>query len=263
MKKPGPLLHGAGFVRHVALSSVESGPAMGIIVVDLVAPVFFDQEDFIGQRGETLDLHARRTDWHMWYRQPNGIGTFLQQSLDVRRRNVSFDNVAIDDGRVAGLEFFRNVVVGPDLLQVDIDRDQGGLETVGFQILSPFAAAVSKGRLIDGDLQGGADTIPKGDQLHRSSAGRQQHPDQQCREQFDCHNFLLVGFALKEPIAVILGGKSRAGKRGFVRSPRPGRGEIQRRRYLFRNRTGSSPRDKPVRLARRSYREYSRGGMKC
>jgi hypothetical protein len=63
---------------------------------------------------------------------------------------MTFQDVAIDDGCVAGLKRAWNVVRGLDLLNV------GGLfgvnsETAGFQVLVPAFTAASARRLVDVD----------------------------------------------------------------------------------------------------------------
>jgi len=65
---------------------------------------------------------------------------------------VTFDNVAIDDGCVAGLQMFGDLVCGADLFDlapVAFDYDESIIPQIG----NPATTAASGGRAVDGDFR--------------------------------------------------------------------------------------------------------------
>src|SRR3546814_16822158 len=61
-----------------------------------------DQLDRVRLLAPLRDLHARRTKRHPWEDQAACVRLFFEETLDVRGRNVAFDDVSADLGRVAG-----------------------------------------------------------------------------------------------------------------------------------------------------------------
>src|SRR3546814_13920756 len=60
-----------------------------------------DQLDRVRLLAPLRDLHARRTKRHPWEDQAACVRLFFEETLDVRGRNVAFDDVYADLGRVA------------------------------------------------------------------------------------------------------------------------------------------------------------------
>src|SRR3546814_12959188 len=64
--------------------------------------VAMDQLDRVRLLAPLRDLHARRTKRHPWEDQAASVRLFFEETLDVRGRNVAFDDVSADLGCVAG-----------------------------------------------------------------------------------------------------------------------------------------------------------------
>ena len=63
---------------------------------------------------------------------------------------MSFDDIAIHDGRMARVELLGNLIICFDTDQV-IDPFFYHREAIGFQVSAPIATAASGGRFEDGD----------------------------------------------------------------------------------------------------------------
>jgi hypothetical protein len=95
---------------------------------------------------------------------------------------MTFNNVAIDDGRMAGLELGGNLILGFDGAQVvlifALDR-----KAVRRQVLNPCATATSGWRFVDRDGRGaasaardrGGSRAATASQQARSEKGKQQN----------------------------------------------------------------------------------------
>jgi hypothetical protein len=64
--------------------------------------VALDQKYLVGL-GLIAGLHARRTDRHVRHGETDGIWLLDQQTSDVSYRYMTFDDIAADLGRMAGL----------------------------------------------------------------------------------------------------------------------------------------------------------------
>jgi hypothetical protein len=98
---------------------------------------------------EVRYFHPRGSHRHPGHRDPDHIGALGEQTFDLLHGHMPFDNIAIHDGGVAGLEFSWDLIFGFDLVErgtcLFID-----IETVLYQILDPIPTAASSGRVIYG-----------------------------------------------------------------------------------------------------------------
>lgn len=70
-----------------------------------------DQRDRLSFPGLRVAPHTGGVGRHARQRQPNGVGSIIEQLADGAGRHVSFDHVAIDEGGVARGSARRNSVV--------------------------------------------------------------------------------------------------------------------------------------------------------
>ena len=107
-------------------------------------------ENLIGLR--IGPLHPGRTDRHSRNTETQDGWFFFQQALDNIRRNVTLDDVTIDEGRVAGKESIRNFVLRLYFQKLAADHVfLDNLETVRLQVAAPARATTSAGILKDGN----------------------------------------------------------------------------------------------------------------
>src|SRR3546814_14352998 len=84
-----------------------------------------DQLDRVRLLAPLRDLHARRTKRHPWEDQAACVRLFFEETLDVRGRNVAFDDVSADLGRVAGALCIGDTQPLLDRTEVKIGRASG------------------------------------------------------------------------------------------------------------------------------------------
>lgn len=89
-----------------------------------------------------INFHPRRANWHAGHSQTHNIGAFSDQTLNFRNRHMSLNNVAIYNGRMARLEFYRNLVLAFYRRQILYIFYPHGV-TVLFQVSAPIATATS------------------------------------------------------------------------------------------------------------------------
>ena len=96
-------------------------------------------------------FHARRTSLAC-RGQADRLGLFLQQALDVGCRDMAFDDVVADPGRVAGGVAFRHAQFGARCRYI-LDVDRFDAEAVVDHVLRPRRAAAAVGTLVKPDLR--------------------------------------------------------------------------------------------------------------
>lgn len=95
-------------------------------------------------------FHTRRPDRHPNHRQTDDIWPFCQQAVDLPRRYMSFNYIAIHDGCMAGLDFKRYIVLVSQCGTLGIILDDH-IEAVFTHVHAPAAAAASSRCPVDGD----------------------------------------------------------------------------------------------------------------
>lgn len=128
----------------------QNKPALSrVACVHFLVPMLIEGDDIV--RLSRCAVHAGRTDRHARYRQPNYSRTLFEQPIDFANRHMTFYDIAIHDGCMAGLELEGNLVSGLDGGHI-LHILHGCIETIVLDILHPVAATASGGRSINGDL---------------------------------------------------------------------------------------------------------------
>ncbi len=127
-------------------------------------------------------VHAGGAGGHPGHGQAGDRRPFDEQPLDGGRRDMSFNNVAIDDGRVARPEVGRNFIFRLGLQRIVVILRLDG-ELVFYQVPDPVATAPSSGRLKHLDDRGLLPVSRGGVGSGSGRAGRQQPEPQQAQGQ--------------------------------------------------------------------------------
>ncbi len=105
---------------------------------------FIESYYIVGVSFKAFNIHAWRSRWHPGYTNTDDIWSFTEQTFYFSNRHMTFNYIAINDGCMASLEFWRNMVTGFNTCKIffffNIYR-----EAIVFQIQSPAYAATSSG----------------------------------------------------------------------------------------------------------------------
>ncbi len=124
-------------------------------------PQLVEGDDLVGLRRDGFRLHAGSADRHSGDAEAGNVGAEPKQPDDLFGRDVSFEYVAIDDGRMAGAEVVGNTVFP---LESGDAADLGILdrESPFGEMLAPAGTAASAGNLVDLDDGAGRDRLGHG-----------------------------------------------------------------------------------------------------
>lgn len=161
-----------------------------------------ERDDLIGLDGTPRNLHSRGANGHSGHGNAYDIRPFGHQTLYFGDRHMSLDNVAIHDGGVARLEFWRHLVA--DFHSRKILYVLGFYPEPAFlQIITPRATAASGRRFEHGDLY-----------RHSRLAGRLavSRTERQSRERYEykhkIHEFAPFRFHCNKDLLNARGGRS-------------------------------------------------------
>ena len=108
-----------------------------------------ERNDVIRLHARTL-LHSRRTNRHAGHGNAFYVGPLRNQSDYLISRYVAFDDISVDDSRVARLQLARDAVFqlyrGEVLMIVNLNGKSGGLN-----VINPLRAASAGRRFVDND----------------------------------------------------------------------------------------------------------------
>ena len=119
--------------------------------IDLPVALCVEGNHIIGLTRRAID--ARGANRHACHSQPDDLRALLEQAINFADWHVTFYNVAIHDGPMAGLEISRYLKADLDGSHV-LNIFHRRIKSVLLDILDPVAAAASGGGTIncDGDL---------------------------------------------------------------------------------------------------------------
>lgn len=110
-----------------------------------------DRHDVLGFPSGLVAAHAGRVAGHTWYGESYDVGAILEQTLDGSDRDVAFEDVPVDECRVARCSRVRNPEAATPLCSLGVIDDRC-VDSVVCQVPDPAGAASSTG--VPPDLEG-------------------------------------------------------------------------------------------------------------
>lgn len=154
--------------------------------------VGIEREDVEGLRWRAFYFHAGRTYRHPRHRQPGDVfWAFFEQPFNIGGRDMTFNDIAIHDGCMAGLEFGRHPILHLDGGKIgNVFRFH--IKAVFGEVGVPIATASSGRRFEDDSLDcpGRACLVWVGT---RSPASCQEQGGEYANDQLSFHNVLHAG----------------------------------------------------------------------